>query len=132
VHDLSSDEIAEIRDLYSRYALALDNGAADEWASLFAPDGRLNRPGQPELKGPGALVELCRARQSATPGLWHLTSNVKIAASGAGVLGGANVLVLQMGEDGSVALLTLGRYVDEFVKLDGAWRFRSRTFLPFI
>lgn len=129
---LDAADRLEILDLYARYGFAFDAAEAEEWASLFAADGRFIRPGQPDLQGPEDLAALCRGRATSTPGIRHFTANVTIAPSAGGARGRAYVIVLRMDDDGSVRLYTLGCYEDELVKLAQGWRFQSRTFLPWL
>ena len=125
---LDTADRLEILDLYARYGWHFDQGKAEEWAALFTPDGRFLRSNAPDIEGREGLADLCRQRQAKTPGLRHLTSNVTLEPANDGARGRAYVLVVRIGDDGSLRVFTLGDYDDELVKLPDGWRFQRRTF----
>jgi 3-phenylpropionate/cinnamic acid dioxygenase small subunit len=124
---LSTDDRATLHDVYARYAHAFDGADADAWAALFAAEGRFVPPGVPEVVGTEALKTFVAARASDAPGMRHVMSNVLVEATSAGARGSAYFFCLRLGGDGQFRLRNFGRYDDEFVQEDGAWKIASRT-----
>jgi hypothetical protein len=119
-------------ELYARYAYAFDSNAAAEWAALFTEDGAFRLGAELEIRGREALREFAAGRNESAPGVSHHTTNVLVEETAAEALRGrAYVLALRV--DGpQVRIRNLGAYVDELVKVDGAWLYRERHFTSWL
>lgn len=120
----------ELTELYARYTHAFDEGRADEVAELFAEDGAFLRPGAEPVRGRPALAAMVRAAAERRTGNRHLVSAVVVDSDGQAATGTAYVQVVSMTAN-ALGLVAAGRYDDEFVHEQGAWRFRQRLFTPF-
>jgi 3-phenylpropionate/cinnamic acid dioxygenase small subunit len=123
---LTSEDRATLHDLYARYAYAFDGADADAWAGLFAAEGRFLPPGVPDVVGTDALRAFVAARSADAPGMRHLMSNVLVESTDSGAQGSAYFLCFRLDPDGTFRLRNFGRYDDEFVQEDGAWKIASR------
>ena len=79
VPTLAEDRDA-IRDLFARYCLYIDTGAADEWAATFTEDGEFLRAGADPLTGREALKAFATSLSSST--LHHMVLNEIIDIDG--------------------------------------------------
>jgi len=129
---LSDKDRADIRALVARYADALASCAADDYASLFTPDGTFTSDDfrgakhreiygrKATLRGRDQLVQLVRTEEFCLDGRGRPTAaprtvpNLTIQPSPEGARGSAPI-----GRD--------GRYDDVYVKTAHGWRFKSRT-----
>lgn len=132
----NSVELAEIRSLVDRYALAMDRNDLDAFPQLFVPDGRLvvrasgrDKPmgifRGPGPDGVGLIARLMNDLYRAT--LHHITTH-EARIGGNRANGTTYCLAYHMvdGEDGG-ALETLGvKYDEQFVRTDDGWRFDVR------
>jgi uncharacterized protein (TIGR02246 family) len=118
----STEDRDAIRDLYARYCLYIDTGAADEWAATFTVDGEFLTGGDP-LVGREALRAFASGLPTGT--LHHMVLNEAIDVEGDAAKYRSSVLVLSKG-----AILTTGRTQDELRRVDGTWRISRRAFAP--
>lgn len=123
--DAVADELA-IRSLVARYADTVGSGDIEGWSATWADDGEWSVLGAThrgraavvgrleELLGglefvvqiaSGGVLEICG--ETAT-GRWSVTEHGRFA--------------------GGAPLFTLGRYRDDYVCVDGEWRFARRVF----
>ena len=115
---------AEIAELLTRYAFLLDEHEFEALGELFAPDARFGSPGSTHV-GRAAIV----ANYRALGEIYRVT------------LHEARGFVLEFLDDdhargqvqgfseqasGRHTVITSFRYADEYVRLDGSWRFASR------
>jgi hypothetical protein len=122
--------ISQLRSLYCYY---VDQRRWDDLAALFTEDcefkGRLDL-----VKGRDALVEYFTRAVQAMEASWHRTLNETLVLDGDTASGSAYFDAPAVVN--GVAMLSAGRYDDEFAKQDGSWRFKRRTisffyFTPF-
>ena len=128
---LSERDRAEIRSLVARYAQALGGCAADEYASLFTPDGTFTTDefrgakhreifgARATLRGRDQLTRLVRTEEFCLDG--------KARPAGSRP---APVVIIEPTRDGargSAPLGNGGRYDDVYVKTADGWRFKSRA-----
>jgi hypothetical protein len=111
-----------IRDLYARYCLFVDTGAADEWAATFTVDAQFLSGGDPVV-GREALKAFASSLPSGM--LHHMVVNEAIDIEGDSAEYRSSVLVLSKG-----AIVTTGRTRDELQRVDGSWRIARRVFTP--
>lgn len=135
--DPTAQERSDIENLAARYIFALDWRDPEGYASCFAPDGVLNYGGG-QAKGRkeiAAMVQAIREREMA-----------KLAPGETGQGSGhlqhfVTSMYIDVAEDGNSAIAhaywnsingvpaqvkSYGHYVDELVKVDGQWLYRSR------
>ena len=115
-----SEDKDEIRELYARYCLYFDQGAATEWASCYTDDGEFIGAGQ-HLKGRQAMERYLADLGASTR--HRFTANHIIDLDGDRAVCHSSVLLL----DGS-AIASSGRTVDELERVDGAWKIARRTY----
>lgn len=116
----SSEDKDEIRELYARYCLSFDRGAAIEWAACYTDDGEFIGAGQ-HLKGRRAMEQYLAGLGASTR--HRFTANHVIDLDGDRAVCHSSVLVLDGG-----AIASSGRTVDELERVDGAWKIARRTY----
>ena len=131
-----SDSALEITNLIYTYAELLDAGDLDAVAGLFA-HGRICgvENGPPETVFDGAagvrkLYEMAtRIYDDGTPKTKHNTSNVQLEIDEAGGTARSTsyYCVTQATPELPLQVIVTGHYKDTFHRLDGVWRFDSRT-----
>ncbi|WP_179377919.1 nuclear transport factor 2 family protein [Rhodococcus sp. ACS1] len=131
----------EIRQLIARYSHALDFQDLETFANLFTPDGSFNsnavRPGVAGTHtGSDELRAFAAASGTHAAGHTRHTSN-SVLIEGDGVTARASSYCLithdygvpDKGTKGPFSGISrTGLYIDELVKLDDRWHFKSRTF----
>lgn len=126
----ASDEQA-IRNLVFEYAARLDAGDLAGMAALFADATYGSGDGEP-LRGAAAVERAQRALvilyDDGTPRTRHLTTNLRLEVdAGAGRATCRSLFtVLQQAPGRPIEPIVSGRYDDDFVREDGAWRFAAR------
>jgi len=120
---LTTQDYADIQQLYARYNLAIDTGDGEGWASMFMPDGVFNT----NTKGHDALVQFVRDWREKRNGAnrRHWNSNLVITPTNEGANGSVYLLLLDIGVRPAVPALT-AIYEDRLVKTPAGWRFKSR------
>jgi uncharacterized protein (TIGR02246 family) len=111
-----------IRDLFARYCLYVDTGAADEWAATFTDDGEFRAGGDP-LVGRDALKAFAASLASGT--LHHMVLNEVIDIDGDTATCRSSVFVTSKG-----AVVTTGRSEDELRRVNGSWCIARRAYEP--
>jgi 3-phenylpropionate/cinnamic acid dioxygenase small subunit len=116
-----------IRDLYARYAHAIDEGHFAEWASCFTDDGLFVAEPLGRFVGHAALVEMARDFRTSLKGAQqrHIMDNVSFTLEGDRGTGTCN-LTHFITRDGVTELVGVGVYHDKLKKVGGQWRFESR------
>jgi uncharacterized protein (TIGR02246 family) len=128
----------EIREVIERYMRYNDDRAADAIAELFHEDVRFQVMGRvvsgrdavravfvgageelPSWTKPGGLF--------TQPGSVHMSSNPVIDVDGDTATVETDFLVVNRGEDGRAKPSLVGRYRDEFRRVDGRWLIYTRT-----
>jgi hypothetical protein len=122
------DRIA-ICELVDSYGDAVSRHCAEDWGANWAVDAvwNLNLPDLPKVEGRTAIVELwVRAMaayewvlMTAKPGEIIVDGN-----QGSGRFYTAELTRLKSGEEQRIA----GRYEDVYIKSDGRWYFKTRTY----
>jgi 3-phenylpropionate/cinnamic acid dioxygenase small subunit len=124
--DPQHDDIVEVRDLYSRYALSWDENHPDDLAECFTRDAIFESQ-RGRFEGRDAILEnmanvnkaLGEARQR------HVTTNVNIKLEGE--RGAATAYFIYcVGRAGKLEVTAFGKYEDELRKENGRWFFSSR------
>jgi uncharacterized protein (TIGR02246 family) len=119
-----------IRDLIARYNANADSGRFDQVVELFAPDAAIELPGEVH-EGRVAIDAMFRSVRERvmeatpaelTPHLRHFTSTLQIDLEDADHARSRCYFAVLMPQ----GLDHWGRYVDDFVRTDGVWRFARR------
>jgi len=119
-----------IRDLVARYNANADSGRFAQVLELFAPDAVMEIPGARHdgREAIGAMFRSVRERveDSATEGarshLRHFTATLQIDVDDADHAHSRCYFAVLMPQ----GLDHWGRYVDDFVRIDGEWKFARR------
>lgn len=117
-------------DLYGRYARLYDEGRAAEFAGLFTEDAVFTASGVERARGRAAIEKWARVGIGALPGVRHLVSSVAVEIDGHGATGSAYVQAVQIFE-AAIAQVTIGLYVDRFVRGDDGWLIADHRYEPF-
>ena len=120
----------QILDLMTTYCLRIDSGDLESFVELFDEaewewEGIALYRGKEELrKGTSGVI----LYEDGTPRTRHVYSNVllEIDEQAGTATGQSYVTVWQQTEGFPLQAIFSGRYVDEFERRDGSWRFRSR------
>ena len=117
-----NEDRAAIRDVLARYCHAFDSGNAYGVADLFAEDGVFDPgvPGFEPVEGRDVIRGFVGSMPAGT--VHHLTTDAAYDVDGDVATGIASFLVVAKG-----AIVTVGRYHDDLVRVDGAWRIRRRV-----
>ena len=118
-----ADDRDAIRDVYARYVSALDAGDAATFASLYTDDGVFvgGGTGGDDVVGREALEAFAAG---LAPGSVHrLSLNHVIDVDGDTAVCRSSIVVLA-----GTAVVSAGRVLDGFRRVDGAWRIARREF----
>jgi hypothetical protein len=99
-------------------------------AVCIAPDATLDMGGDKPVSG-AAFVEMLKRPAQSPAGRMHVVSNQRIVLNGAEAWSESHVLSCQtnlVGE-GEQTRIRAGRYLDRFIRRDGAWKLIARTFI---
>jgi hypothetical protein len=127
----------EIEQLVYRYGYALDTGADNgfAYADLYATDatftGTNQGPTGRTYQGRERLAALARGGKRAPNFVSHYVTNVVIEPAPGGAVGRTYVGILDIGNGGNGARSRVdhgGLYNDVYVKTEGGWRFKSRSY----
>src|SRR3984885_2530659 len=115
---------AEIGELLTRYALLIDDHEFDALGELFTPDARFGSPGSTHA-GREAIVANYRSLGDLYPITLHEARGFVLNFLDDERARGQ---VLGFSEQASAryTVITSFRYSDEYVRLDGRWRFAAR------
>jgi 3-phenylpropionate/cinnamic acid dioxygenase small subunit len=130
------DSAVEITNLIYHYAELIDAGDLDAVAELFAR-GRIcgveNGPPETVFTGTAGVRKMyemaVRIHDDGTPKTKHNTSNVQLEIDEAGGTARSTsyYCVTQATPELPLQVIVTGHYKDTFHRLDGVWRFDSRT-----
>ena len=137
-----AEEREAIRDLIARSGRLLDTEAFEDFVALFAPDGLYEMKAySPEIgrdmtwlsadrdELAGLLEELAEhVRDPSTRA--HIISVDRIDLDGDDARARATFVVFRTDPRGETTLYAVGRYDDDLVRHNGAWRLRRRTVTP--
>lgn len=127
-----SSDLDAIRRLLAVYSHCYDDGRADDFGRLFAPDAAFTVLGR-TYHGPEEIRDGIGAHRPGTAPGQHVTYNsvIDVEPDGTHARGWTDFAYVRREDDGRLTLSTAGRYHDTFLRIDGRWRFASRaiTFL---
>jgi uncharacterized protein (TIGR02246 family) len=115
---------AEIAELLARYAFLLDDHEFEAVGELFAPDARFGSPGSTHV-GREAIVANYRALGEVYPITLHEARGFVLELLDDDHARGEVLGFSEQASDRNT-VVTSFRYADEYVRLDGRWRFASR------
>ena len=125
-----SDE-AQIANLLYRYAELMDRGRLEDAAELFSHAEIILDPESASVDA-AALLDVWRTvlklHEDGTPKTRHLVTNAQIVVDGDRASARSSYTVLQATERIALQPIVVGRYHDDFERVDGSWRFRRRDY----
>ena len=132
----------QIEDLMWRYTRALDTNDPDAYASMYTPDGPFGR-GANATKGREALRKMiadlrqrnsdARAKGQQTPPMYHMTANERITFSDkdhARIEAYYITAIAAAGPNTPLRIVSVGRSVDDLVRVNGEWLIKTRNVAP--
>jgi hypothetical protein len=115
----------EIRNLVARYCHEYDQGRVDGYCALFAPDGEFRTPDK-TAQGLGEIREKVAAGAATASPAQHVTYNTAILLGDEGrAKGWSDFLYVHAGPENRISIV--GRYIDDFVRHEGQWKFQRRV-----
>jgi hypothetical protein len=119
-----------IRALILAYGQAHDHRDYRTFSNLFASNGEWVG-GLGSAKGPQAIFELMDRTIGHDPkpngsGTYHVMTNDQIEIDGDRASATTKWIYITPGENNTPTLVFLGRYLDEFVRENGEWKFLRR------
>lgn len=120
----------EITHLMNRYGFVIDTGDGQGFADLFE-NGEWAMEGLEPKIGKQAILDMWQGiiiYEDGTPRTKHLTSNVDlfIDEDAGTATSQCYVTVLQQTDDFPLQTIFSGHYFDDFERVDGDWRFKTR------
>lgn len=122
---LSTDDITQILQLYSRYNTAIDTGDGEGFGGCFVPDGVFDS-GMGVNSGQEAIAEFARTTHKNLPDMRHLAKNIVVDGDGSEAEGSAFLIGYRTA--GGFQVIVTGRYRDTLRRTDQGWRFVERIF----
>lgn len=126
---LTIDDRIAIQELYAEYNFAIDDGRPDDFAACFTADGVLDVGYGDPTRGTEALAAFASATNQMMPGMRHSITNLILRGHDDGATGQAYLSTYRATAEGHQVILT-GRYEDTLRRVDGLWKFASRTMTP--
>jgi len=124
----SLEDREQIRELYARYAIYVDQERFDDWVDCFTPDGTFESPVFGTFSGRERLQEFTRQYYNSWSGggVRHMMVNVSFDIDGDSATGFCNLIYFSL-KDGGFNLAAIGGYNDKLRKgADGLWRYTHR------
>lgn len=122
------EDLEAIRQLKHRYAALCDDSYNPEGlASLWVEDGVWDAgPGFGRYEGPEAIKEFFAGISDAITWAAHLVLNEMIDLAEDGRSASATWWIIEPHTlEGTTSAWIVGRYIDDYVKVDGEWKFKS-------
>ncbi|MBN8830673.1 MAG: nuclear transport factor 2 family protein, partial [Sphingomonadales bacterium] len=126
-----------IRQIVIDYAAALDAQDADAYVALFAQDaewvnGGMVRKGKEEIRALVAGLFPTRPDDFVNLETFEISFHPRIELDGDRATMRSGHLLFRRGPGGNPVPVLFGRYEDEFIREDGAWKILRRVDLPTI
>jgi hypothetical protein len=119
---LTTDDLIEIQQLYTKYNWALDSGDSEGYAATFTPDGVFNNN-----VGHDAIVKFADTFHAGLGShVKHWNTNLMILPSATGATGQVYLMLIDFGTK-PASIATSANYSDELVKTAQGWRFKKRA-----
>lgn len=117
----------EIGELIVRYALLLDDARWDELAELWTEDAVFASPSS-RTEGRAAIIENFKFKHAPYSATWHDPHGSVIDLIDADHARGTVIGYAELGKQ-DCTIATSIRYLDDYRRVDGTWRFASRHVL---
>lgn len=124
--DQPASEVAAIRRLIDDYCDAVFRRDAADWGACWADDARWSLSGH-VVEGRAQIVALWEAAMAGFPFVAFFAQPGMIEVDGEHGRGRIYTHELLEKPDGTIDR-PIGRYDDEYRKIDGQWRFASRSY----
>lgn len=119
------EDIEAIKQLKARYCEICDDmHNPDRIAALFAPDGIWESPDFGQAEGHAAIEDLFRGFRAMFSFSQHNIMNPIIDVKGDRATGIWYIMGPWTQTDGDKAIWMTARYDDDYVKLDGVWKYQ--------
>ena len=119
---LTTDDLIEIQQLYTKYNWALDSGDSEGYAATFTPDGVFNNN-----VGHDAIVKFADTFHAGLGShVKHWNTNLMILPTATGATGQVYLVLVDFGTK-PASIATSANYSDELVKTAQGWRFKKRA-----
>lgn len=119
---LTTDDLIEIQQLYTKYNWALDSGDSEGYAATFTADGVFNNN-----VGHDAIVKFADTFHAGLGShVKHWNTNLMILPSATGATGQVYLMLIDFGTK-PASIATSANYSDELVKGAQGWRFKKRA-----
>ncbi|HEY6417859.1 MAG TPA: nuclear transport factor 2 family protein [Candidatus Binataceae bacterium] len=117
----------EIRELYARYAMTIDNADYDAWVDCFTEDGTFESTRFGKHTGAQGLRRFTAIYRESLGGaqVRHVITNLTFQLDGESGTGNCYLLYYHC-KDMKVQQMAVGQYRDRLRKSNGKWLFESR------
>ncbi len=117
----------EIRELYARYSIALDQGDFAGWIDCFAEDAVFDSPRFGNYVGRNGLKRFIEVYKESLGGakVLHINSNLSFHVDGDHGTGICYYTYFHC-KEGRASLAALGHYRDRLRRYDSGWKFERR------
>ena len=122
-----ADEL-EIRHLVSAYADAVNRVDQALWSSTWATDSTWELPGAGEFSGKDNIVGLWVQAMGGFEFVAQLVYNGTLEIDGDTATGRWYLCEHLRPKGSEGGMFNIGTYADEYVREDGAWRFKTRRY----
>ena len=124
---LALEDVEAIRNLKAEYAAYCDDGYhPDKIADLFVEDAFWESEGLGRFEGREAIREFFRGASEIFTFAIHYSLNPQIDVSGDTARGKWYLFMPCTVGDGNIAIWRAGIDHEEYVRVDGAWKFKSK------
>jgi hypothetical protein len=121
----AADRLA-LLELHARYAHAIDDGRAEEWAACFTADGVLRTTRPLRVEGRAALAAFAADWHEIADGtLRHMTWHHRFEVAAGDAVGTCSAALLRTAR-GRVAIDFTAVYRDRFARTQQGWLIRER------
>ena len=123
----SLEDREQIRELYARYAITIDECRFEDWVRCFTADGVFESPIHGTHSGHDGLRKFCDYYKDTWQGaqVRHMIVNVSFEVEGDHGNGSCGFIYFHI-KDGNTKLVAVGGYRDELRKVDSNWLFAHR------
>lgn len=115
-----------LNDLVARYCQTLDDCDIDALRELFVEDASFGSVTGTPVTGREKLLGFIRDRAASEDWSFHYPHTIVIDLVGKDEARGVVTQHAEMGVDGGRCIRAAMRYNDEYVRVDGAWKFKTR------
>lgn len=122
---MTATDHEQIRNLLAAYCIHVDDGDFERLASLFTEDAVVDAMGD-VMQGRDTIARSMEENYIPRRRGRHVTLNSFIEVDGDSATATSDIMFVRRSKEGPLIQL-MGRYTDELVRRDGAWRFRRRT-----